>query len=307
MLTTREGWAVGFFFPKGEGAGDSTVLHTVDGAKHWDHLPIWEHGGLEPRNLFSFGDRLNGSIWWMDVGEAQPHRSRTSDGGRTWQDRKTDDTGTLIKFFDPRRGIALGGPFDAPSLLVTEDAGETWAQRRLPNGMDFVECSSFVDPSVGYMAGSGTDQQLQLMIMSTADGGTTWTKASIPPTNGWVVDCTRSGGTTGWVVVWPSNDTGSVILRSTDGGRTWANDLNPMLNGPRYHVSTIRFLTDALGFAFARHMEDKGSDLLVTHDAGLHWSRERRLSSYVTECAVFERTLWCIAGLDILKVRPDAD
>jgi photosystem II stability/assembly factor-like uncharacterized protein len=302
MLTQQEGWAVGFFFPKGEGGGDSTVLHTVDGGKHWMHLPVWEHGAFEPAMLFSFGDRLHGLMWWMDQW-AEPRSSRTVDGGRTWQDRPTDDVGRLIKFFGPRRGLALGRTLDGEALLVTEDGGETWAARRLPDHVRWVACSAFIDPSLGYMAGYGLDHQLA--IVSTADGGTTWSKGSVPTsTDGWVVDCTRSNAASAWLVSWRSNDAGSEVLRSSDAGRTWARVLDPTMNGRGYYVSTVRFLTDDLGFAFARPIREKGSDLLVTRDAGAHWSRERRLSQSVTECAPFEGALWCTAGLDIVKVSP---
>jgi photosystem II stability/assembly factor-like uncharacterized protein len=149
------------------------------------------------------------------------------------------------------------------------------------------------------MAGSGIDHQLA--IVSTTDGGATWSKVSVPATDGWVVDCTRLNDTT-WLVTWLSSNDGSAVVRSGDAGRTWTRVLDRAINGPGYFVSTVRFLTDDLGVAFARRLQDEGSDMLVTHDGGAHWSREHRLSQSVTECTLFEGTLWCTAGLYIVKV-----
>lgn len=58
MLTPREGWADGWFFPTvGEGTGDNTVLRTADGGHTWsqlsiDHLVVDQHGGNGPDPLF---------------------------------------------------------------------------------------------------------------------------------------------------------------------------------------------------------------------------------------------------------------
>src|SRR5258708_2302003 len=61
FLTERKAFAsASYLSSEGNGAGDSTVLRTTDGGRHWRRLPfVWQHSA-EDEPPFSFVDANHG-------------------------------------------------------------------------------------------------------------------------------------------------------------------------------------------------------------------------------------------------------
>jgi len=122
--------------------------------------------------------------------------------------------------------------FDGPSLgwvvgdrriLATSDGGRTWArQYRGPADLGGVD---FIDSQHGWAAGRDT-------LLRTTDGGGTWTRVA-EPCQGGLLAVHFASPSLGYAVMVSSRDqaatgglatsaTGGWLVRSTDGGLTWA-------------------------------------------------------------------------------------
>src|SRR4026209_1123139 len=112
---------------------------------------------------------------------------RTIDGGTTWQ--KLTVTSDALDFRDidavdaqTAYVLAIGnGP--ASRIYKTTDAGKTWTmQFRNEDPKVFLDAMSFWDANNGIVFGDSVDGQLY--IMTTKDGGRTWSRvptANLPP------------------------------------------------------------------------------------------------------------------------------
>jgi photosystem II stability/assembly factor-like uncharacterized protein len=132
----------------------------------------------------------------------------TADGGRTWtqQYRGPADIRSL-DFSDDRDGWAVA----TTSLLRTTDGGSAWAPAGEPEGRVLTSVE-FVSPTRGWglAAKAGAGQPFLGDLVSTADGGMTWSIVGHDVANSICVsNRTLVAGA------------GSRVLRSTDGGATW--------------------------------------------------------------------------------------
>ncbi len=127
----------------------------------------------------------------------------------------------------------------------------------------------FVDESRGWAVGG------RGALLSTADGGATWTHAS-PPTEDNLRDAFFVDARTGWLVcereffkLATKEEPRSYLLKTTDGGQTWARveatgaDVDARLVG-------VRFADAGHGWAFG----ELGA-VYATSDGGRTWARQR--------------------------------
>jgi photosystem II stability/assembly factor-like uncharacterized protein len=148
---------------------------------------------------------------------------RTSDRGRTWNERKTGigTSYSVVKFADSSRGIAtasenlylfdsgrwVGGPFVA--IDATTDGGETWESRRVFEGENVaLRSAAYPDPTLAIAVGDSG------LAVRSIDGGHSWERLDLGTTAR--LDNVSFADRLHGVI------TGiGVLLRTDDGGSSW--------------------------------------------------------------------------------------
>jgi photosystem II stability/assembly factor-like uncharacterized protein len=227
----------------------SAILRTTDGGATWQRVPVAQHS-----LLFSvfFSDADNGTA----VG-ANGEILRTTDGGATW---KNQVSGVMfnhlhgVAFTDASAGTVVGDGI----ILRTRDGGAAWNVKLIDSALSAV---TFTDANTGIGVGSnGT-------ILLTTDGGATWRRQSSASTTAFFFSVSFSDENTGTVVGCSSWDSeqgdctgGGIILRTTDGGVTWA---------PQSSASNILFGVSITDSHTGSAVGDGGT-ILRTTDGGCH-------------------------------------
>lgn len=104
-----------------------TVLKSNDGGRTWKRFTVKGYENIDFRDIEAF-DANNAII----MGTGSPaFILKTSDGGASWQQKYVNKDPDIfldaLTFLDSQTGYALGDPIDDKfTLLVTNDAGETW-------------------------------------------------------------------------------------------------------------------------------------------------------------------------------------
>ena len=191
--------------------GRFRVIATSDGGATWTELPA---GRMPPALAGEAAFAASGTCLvvgrpddvWIASGagsEARVYRSGT--GGINWQVASTpvrSGAGARgifsIAFADGRRGVAVGGDYQAPTdttanVALTDDGGATW---RLPPGRPMGYRSA-----VAYLP--GTDGRVLVAVGTSGsdystDGGETWTAIDTVGFN--TVAFARAGAPAGWAV-----------------------------------------------------------------------------------------------------------
>ena len=187
---------------------------------------------------------------------------RTEDGGRSWTAQRLSTTDSIsdIYFRDKEDGHLLVGS----RVLTTADGGTSWHEARRFTAAEFggaepeLYSVRFTSKKKGWIVGnlSRGDRVVDSLVLSTADGGTTWQRQTVP-TRAELIHLDFIGDKRGWLV----GDKGT-ILRTEDGGATWAR---APIDGTAtlYHVD---FLDEERGWAVG----ERGT-ILRTVDGGAVW------------------------------------
>src|SRR5260370_210702 len=144
-------------------------------------------------------------------------------------------------------------------LLVTNDEGATWAQRKITS-KGALRAVAFLDVNRGTTVGDGG------AIVSTEDAGRTWT----PRQSGTTEHLTdiQMVGEEGWIAGYDG-----VILHTADGGKTWSKQ-NP---GVALSLEALFFLDAQNGWAVGwagtvLHTVDGGKKWQLVKIPGASWS-----------------------------------
>jgi len=291
------------------------VYRTENGGSTWHegaHVPIKVQGldasdGSWSIRIF-FLDTNHG---WLriapiyglaPVGEQGP-LYRTVDGGRSWTfvaSQTAQAANGCIGRGDfvfssattgwMSAGCGNGAPGPGLHILVTHDAGGTWALQSIvtnycniasfPDGCD-APLPIFFDDSRGWLFDPSGPR-----LLMTSDGGETWSVHGLPqlPTYACkgkfgepetcsdqsVVSIGFINPDEGWAIIWQNSASRIVRMEQTvDGGRTW-NPVSSNLIGssalPDVAQGSLRFMDQTYGFLWT------GSRLLKTVDGGQSWS-----------------------------------
>lgn len=165
------------------------------------------------------------------------------------------------------RGTPVGGGFIPISFAVvkTTDAGATWTVIRRPaTGVTDLECqTSLICFYSTIVAGVGK-------VVRTTDGGRTWAGVAVPVGSSVErLECVRS--TTVCFAVVIRKDAASVLLRSSNGGASWATRPHPYPGGVILGIGCAN-LRCQLTSAPAIGLQLGPAKTFTSADRGLTWT-----------------------------------
>jgi hypothetical protein len=165
---------------------------------------------------------------------------QTSDGGAHWQvDRALPGAGDISALapvgsstcwaFGARTAVGQQG--EGPALLVADQHGVAW--QALPDGADPVGVVAIGGSSLGLFDLGGPSGS---PFLSSSDGGSHWTAPVNLPISE-LIAAAFSGDLRGWVVGLGDYSLDHVILRTTDGGRTWQKTYSGSVNRELFDIA----------------------------------------------------------------------
>lgn len=220
---------------------------------------------------------------------------RTSDAGVTWSNVSPSGAETLdirdIDAIDRTTAFALSiGNGDQSRIFKTTDGGQTWATQFVsPDADAFFDAMAFWDASRG-LAFSDSANGVHRLLM-TGDGGRTWLRvdpARLPP----ALDNEGAFAASGTnVAVWGRDHawvgTGAAararVLRTSDGGQTWAVADTPLAAGPTSGIYSVAFRDARHGIVVGGdHSKEAEAvdNVAVTSDGGVTWTLARGLGGF---------------------------
>lgn len=220
---------------------------------------------------------------------------RTRDGGTTWQKLAIGGAEKLdfrdIDAVDDKTAYVLSiGAGELSRIYKTSDAGLTWVEQfvnRDPKA--FFDAMAFWDAKRGVAVSDSVDGQF--VILTTTDGGTSWVRvpaSALPPAlpnEGFFA----ASGTNVTVAapnhVWVGTGAASEarVLRSSDGGRTWAVSKTPLDAGPSAGIFSIAFSDATHGIVVGGDYKAEavaGNNAALTDDGGATWTPVTGLSGF---------------------------
>jgi photosystem II stability/assembly factor-like uncharacterized protein len=220
---------------------------------------------------------------------------RTSDGGTTWQKLAIAGAEKLdfrdIDAVDDKTAYALSiGAGELSRIYKTSDAGLTWVEQFVNRDPKvFFDAMAFWDAKRGVAVSDSVDGQF--VILTTSDGGTSWVR--VPPTalppalpnEGFFA----ASGTNVTVAapnhVWIGTGAASEarVLRSSDGGRTWALSKTSLDAGPSAGIFSIAFSDATHGLVVGGDYKAEtvaGNNAALTADGGATWTTMKGLSGF---------------------------
>jgi photosystem II stability/assembly factor-like uncharacterized protein len=223
-----------------------TVLRTGDGGATWQSLSIPGAEKLDFRDIDAASERI---AYVLSIGSGESSRIyKTIDGGRTWtlQFTNTDPKAFFdaMAFWDADRGIAFSDSIDGRLVILrTDTGGRVWT--RVP--------TEGLPPALdneGAFAASGTNVAVH-----------------------------------GRDHVWIGTGAAAVarVLRSIDGGRTWAAAATPLAAGPSSGIFSIAFRDADHGIVVGgdyRKENEAIDNAAITSDGGRTWTKVTGLSGF---------------------------
>jgi photosystem II stability/assembly factor-like uncharacterized protein len=274
------GWVVGDEIPAEGTSGTLRVIvhRTDDGGATWDTVPLAAISSPGPDPLVGFPtfSVLSADDAWILLFVEQVHGSTsrlyaTHDGGRSWQRRATLTETQSIAFLDPLNGWAIRT--DTNALLRTRDGGVTWARRALPAVPGLAQTDLYLT-NLPFRLADGRLMLFEVaardgdrgVLLTSADGGTSWTVAARSPAGIAAYVAVAVDGT--WILG------GSSIQVSHDEGGTWAaidaglsGTIESMSVADGSHVSAL-VAVPACGANADCYVPHQ---LWMSDDAGLTW------------------------------------
>lgn len=258
VFVGRRGWAVN---------GSGGVWRTDDGGDTW----------AQTANLFRYlraATFPTPDIGWVGVLFNETQLYETRDGGLTFTDITARIQPALARgqglcgmwALDAQTVYAVG-QYSSPAYIVkTTDGGATWTQTPMAPLVDELIDVRFFDAQHGLaIGGTGPYDDSRARIIGTDDGGQTWTArhtVADPKTVGWkftfptrlvgYASVERLGGAA----------TDALVLKTVDGGQTWAEIRVP----DNASLQGIGFATPELGWVSGRGRTS------VTTDGGRTWA-----------------------------------
>jgi photosystem II stability/assembly factor-like uncharacterized protein len=220
---------------------------------------------------------------------------RTSDGGSTWQTLTISGSEKLdfrdIDAVSEQTAYVLSiGSGDSSRIYKTIDSGRTWAlQFTNDDPKAFFDAMAFWDADRGIAFSDSIDGRL--VILRTDNGGRAWTRVpaeGLPPAlenEGAFAASGTNVAVYGRDHVWIGTGAAAVarVLRSADGGRTWAAAATPLAAGPSSGIFSIAFRDAEHGIVVGgdyRKESEAIDNAAITSDGGRTWTKATGLSGF---------------------------
>jgi len=264
MINTQSGM---FYSP-----GALTAYATLDGGLDWTEVtPSPALTQAQTWNS-SVAAGVVGKMFWQSVDN---HVSLSPDRGTTWHDvtvHAEDAAATnahaaaaVTQYVDANDFIvAIGSRF-----YVTADGGQTFRQMFGADSRDVgaqAAAGQFTDLHHGtFLTSNGA-------LLSTADGGRTWTRQDYSTTTVGGVALHFNADNDGWLVL------DGKLAHSTDGGATWSL---PLTNSEMVTLQGMSWGDASHGWTW------NGTQLFYTADAGATWHKSPLpANSYISSAAM---------------------
>ena len=311
----------------GLGSFLAVALTTVDSGAVWS-TGIVPTGAMMINNTMC----LDATHCWSvgaaasAAGGIQGLVEESTDGGNTWTIERPPVQSPLegISCVDTYHCMAVGGTgfgglVGPPVVATTSDGGNTWTVDAVPQdvaGLASVTCLTASHCIVvGATTGTAANNSpfgLAGDILSTTDGGKTWTEQPVPqvlvmygvacPS---ASDCLAVGGGLGTLSFGPG-----LIYRSTDGGAIWTEAASTLEGLGLYAISCPTVATCiAVGGSGGR----RGTGIIDTStDGGTTWNMNLDLSTQGVEtlthvsCAT-ARACWATTGAPFADIYASGD
>jgi photosystem II stability/assembly factor-like uncharacterized protein len=294
------------------GIGTINAQTTSDGGRHWTRGTTFLHGDMgvhamscpSPQTCLAVGsyeaiadERVNGLSERRVT--TRPTVVRTTDGGRTWalMPPLPRDIVGMTDISCPTRSycLAVGSTPDdsASDALVTTNLGRSWRRLDIPSDE---RLASVACTSRSACIAAGNLDNSPLSVIYTSDGGTTWMQSALP-IDGYLhypAGLTCLGRTRCFMVgktVHPeSGFEPGYIIESTDGGRTWTDDVLPP------GAPSLSELSCASATTCVVTGGPEGTPLLTTENSGTTWIVPALPPSVASlEGVSCPTKTWCIA------------
>jgi photosystem II stability/assembly factor-like uncharacterized protein len=238
------------------GAAGGTFALTTNGGDTWRSRVVPGAELLQFRDVHGVTEKV---AYLLSAGEGSNNRIyKTRDGGDNWtlQFQAGPDPRNFYDCFDfwtPNRGITFADAINGRFPVIRTRDGSTWQDigDRLPAAQPgeagFAASGTCVTTQAGNRAWIGTGGAAKARILSTTDGGNSWSSHDVPgivqgtPTSGVVsVDFRdRFHGILGGGDVVASTVPQVNVARSENGGRTWEVTTPTPFLGAVYGLSYV--------------------------------------------------------------------
>lgn len=228
----------------GQGGRGTAVYRTTDGGAHWAEVSVSDgfpghttRDNAIPPDCYGDMSFTGAQDGWLYAGCSTLDRFfSTRDGGVTWKELEVPQKICCFPNDWHYRGpiarsggssllftvIGLGtGEFATYELSTSEDGGSTWIERPLPAGAFALGKPGSISLRPSFVGNTGwivIDGQLYV----TRDSGRSWQKVGRAINgwgNAWNLDLVDTS--TAWVLAGGVDGAKTVVLKSSDGGRSW--------------------------------------------------------------------------------------
>ena len=209
---------------------------------------------------------------------------KTTNSGQTWTSLNLGSTDGVqsIQFENADSGwiaIASSSVADPGKIMKTTDGGQTWTV--LYTGGHYTKMQR-ITSDVAYAGGSDA------YFSKTTDRGQTWTDIALPTnSNNTVLDICFLDPLNGYVLV---DGTNSQVLRTNDGGQTWATFYH-------YGIKDIHFRTTTEGYGIMTY--GSTSYIIKTTDGGASFNDIFQIDSIKMDKVYFANNMqgYAVGGL----------
>jgi photosystem II stability/assembly factor-like uncharacterized protein len=241
-----------------------TVVRTADGGATWQKLTVPDAAELDFRDVDAVSET---TAYVLSIGKGAASRIfKTTDAGAHWQRQFANDDPEAfydaMAFWDASRGLAISDSVNGRFvILTTRDGGNSWT--RVP--------ASALPPALpneGAFAGSGTN-------IAVGEGGRAW--------------------------IGTGAATRARVLRTADGGATWAIADTPLAASESSGIFSVAFRNPRTGMIvggdFRREQAAEGI-AASTSDGGVTWKAIRGLGGFRSAVAPVPGTVrsWVAVG-----------